>query len=553
MRLLKSFATCLLGAASWKTLWFEQQIDHSSDIGTFSQRYLLDDDQARADGPVLFFCGNEGDIEVFANFSGFLREAATALGAQLVFAEHRFYGQSLPFGPEDFGRLQVQYLNVEQALEDYAQLIRFLVPESLRAQRPVVAFGGSYGGMLSSWMRAKYPELIFAAVASSAPVHFDRVGGSFFRMVTDAAEAVSPGCAQRVRPVGSYYNATGGVICHNITEEYRDCADQTGCGNLHSAWGRSWDVEACRQIVYYTSTNNVTDMFPAKEWGPRQLSQYCKQTWNITPETFWFGPWLSKIQQSSHIIFTYGLSDPWRGGGVLNSSRRSDLVSLKIREAGHIYDLAASHPDDLPDVRKVRQRIIALLREWLASEFDVIAVEAVCRFLAEQLLAASRQLSLRPQLEMEAEAATLSRQSLLNATQQRAMEHAQAFKEASDAQDQLFQEPQFGEEQCSTIAANAAAALPDSQARADEQRQQQADFKSRLQLLGEAIHQVSSWISGSSIPPVGAGAQAEDGKFQPALEANKVKIAGCQKDEAKFLDVNSPLRVPTPMKGRLST
>lgn len=38
----------------------------------------------------------------------------------------------------------------------------------------------------------------------------------------------------------------------------------------------------------------------------------------------------------------------------LNSSRRSDLVSLKIREAGHIYDLAASHPDDLPDVRKVR-------------------------------------------------------------------------------------------------------------------------------------------------------------------------------------------------------
>ncbi|CAK9109075.1 unnamed protein product [Durusdinium trenchii] len=372
--------------------------------------------KARADGPVLFFCGNEGDIEVFANFSGFLREAATALGAQLVFAEHRFYGQSLPFGP-DFGRLQVQYLNVEQALEDYAQLIRCL---------------GLWDG-----------------VASSAPVHFDRVGGSFFRMVTDAAEAVSPGCAQRVRrgfaaatsqtpggrrdaastvqrtesrqhlraafslcnddvrldelilwarnafvtvamgnypyatnlfgqglkawplksaceqkglnaleflakAVGSYYNATGGVICHNITEEYRDCADQTGCGNLHSAWGRSWDVEACRQIVYYTSTNNVTDMFPAKEWGPRQLSQYCKQTWNITPETFWFGPWLSKIQQSSHIIFTYGLSDPWRGGGVLNSSRRSDLVSLKIREAGHIYDLAASHPDDLPDVRKVR-------------------------------------------------------------------------------------------------------------------------------------------------------------------------------------------------------
>eukprot|EP00435_Cladocopium_sp_Y103_P042084 s3567_g11.t1 len=147
------FATCLLRVASWQTRWFQQPIDHSGNVGTFRQRYLVQDDfgEARRDGPLLFFCGNEGDVAAFANFSGFLREAAVALDGQVVFAEHRFYGQSLPFGP-DFSKKQAQYLTVEQALEDYAQLIRSLVAD---AQRSVVVFGGSYGGMLSSWMRAR--------------------------------------------------------------------------------------------------------------------------------------------------------------------------------------------------------------------------------------------------------------------------------------------------------------------------------------------------------------------------------------------------------------
>lgn len=95
-------------------------------------------------------------------------EIADEFNATLVFAEHRYYGESLPFGNKSMQSPEYSgYLTSEQTLADFAKL---LVDHINPKNRPVVAFGGSYGGMLAAWFRLKYPHLIKGAIASSAPV-----------------------------------------------------------------------------------------------------------------------------------------------------------------------------------------------------------------------------------------------------------------------------------------------------------------------------------------------------------------------------------------------
>ena len=53
---------------------FDGDLRIHHDFGNFHQPQAQR--ERERDGPLLFFCGNEGDVEAFANFSGFLREAA---------------------------------------------------------------------------------------------------------------------------------------------------------------------------------------------------------------------------------------------------------------------------------------------------------------------------------------------------------------------------------------------------------------------------------------------------------------------------------------------
>ena len=99
-------------------------------------------------------------------------------GAMLVFPEERYYGTSLPFGDASFQSHNLKYLTTEQILEDYVELIGHLKTTIPGASNcPVVAFGGSYGGTLTTFLRAKYPATVIGGLASSAPIgYYDKEG-----------------------------------------------------------------------------------------------------------------------------------------------------------------------------------------------------------------------------------------------------------------------------------------------------------------------------------------------------------------------------------------
>ena len=152
----------------------KMKIDHFNANGEseeYDMRYLVNNKHLKKNGPIFFYAGNEGDIYTFYNNTGFMvNTLAKEFGASVVFAEHRYFGESMPFGKDSFKTANLKYLNVEQVMSDYVEFIKQYRDEHATETTPVIVFGGSYGGMLASWLRMKFPETFQGAIAASAPI-----------------------------------------------------------------------------------------------------------------------------------------------------------------------------------------------------------------------------------------------------------------------------------------------------------------------------------------------------------------------------------------------
>ena len=142
----------------------EQFTGNKTDM-TFKLNYIIDDQYYRANQsnppPILFYCGNEALVKHWHRTTGYQGYTlAQKYGAVSVYGEHRFFGNSKPFGDKSMNPENTQFLNVKNTLMDYANLIQHVRKMYGLQKSTTIVFGGSYGGMLATWMRMKFPSVV---------------------------------------------------------------------------------------------------------------------------------------------------------------------------------------------------------------------------------------------------------------------------------------------------------------------------------------------------------------------------------------------------------
>uniref|UniRef100_A0A8B9R1L7 Prolylcarboxypeptidase n=1 Tax=Anas platyrhynchos TaxID=8839 RepID=A0A8B9R1L7_ANAPL len=395
---------------------------------TFQQRYLIADQHWKKDnGPILFYTGNEGDITWFCNNTGFMWDVAEELNAMLVFAEHRYYGESLPFGNESFSDSKhLNYLTSEQALADFAVLIEYL-KETIAGARysPVIAIGGSYGGMLAAWFRMKYPHVVvglcpnlavcgtgcsesirnsWSAInhLSSTDSGLQWLSNTFhlcspLKNLQDASMLKSwlsetwvdlamvdyPYKADFLQPLPAWPEVckflkdpslSDKLLLQNVYQAvnvYYNYSGEASCFDMSETATKNlgqlgWYYQVCTEMVMPMCTDGVNDMFEPQKWDFDALSEECFRLWGVRPRPSWvlsmYGG--KNISSHSNIIFSNGGLDPWSAGGVTQNISDS-LVAIMIPDGAHHLDLRSRNPCDPKSVKQARVLEVHYLKQWI--------------------------------------------------------------------------------------------------------------------------------------------------------------------------------------------
>ncbi|CAG9796378.1 unnamed protein product [Diatraea saccharalis] len=249
-------------SAEIKASWLEQPLNHfdTQDNRTWMMRYFERHDLWKPDKPVYLFLGGEGPASPVFLKTGIMYDLAQETSGALFIAEHRYYGKSKPF--EDLTADNLKFLSSRQALADFARLLTTI--KSKFANSKIVVVGGSYSGNLAAWMELIYPNLVDAAIASSAPVLAKLDFYEYLETVSENFELHGPvGCWDMIATTFTNYEkafeSNESIIALKKQENICDSCDMTKPQN--------------KQLFFLEKASAF--MYRSQYGNPRNIKEFC--------------------------------------------------------------------------------------------------------------------------------------------------------------------------------------------------------------------------------------------------------------------------------------
>ena len=303
-----------------------QDVDHFGTAGgqKFNQRYWVDSSYASsASAPVILHICGEGNAEEGYFLNDNAIQWAKSLGARIVYLEHRYYGDSLPFS--DLSSAHMKYLTLDNVMEDLATFQKWISSANGWTGK-WLSVGGSYSGTLSALYRQRHPELVVGALASSAPM---------------------------VSGIGSTVNSGSSDLSSTTPND-----------------DRPWAYQACTTFGFWEadgSSANSHVLSPSASLCHNLFGSSVPLVDSAAYNRAYDQPFLSSASGSpSNILFTYGSADVWTQLGLIKqTNQNTGIVISMIQGAGHHFDLNAPTSSDSSAVLAARAQFLTLAKQWL--------------------------------------------------------------------------------------------------------------------------------------------------------------------------------------------
>lgn len=376
-------------------VFIEQPLDHRHpEKGKFMQRLILR--HRGFDRPTVLV--TEGYAADYALWADYEDEIATMLDANLLVAEHRFFGESVPATPD---WKQLNLYNATHDLHRVNSCFRQLYPAAW------VSTGISKGGQTTLYYRYFFPDDVAASVPVVAPLNFsvadkrvyhfkDTVATSACRAqllalqrdLLDRRDIFQPMFADSAAKRGLTFNMVGGIekaFEYNVLElgfAYWQW-HPVGCEQLPAAGddpnlvfslfaeAAGYDFFADQSIQYFQPFfyQALTEMgfysYETKPFGNRLKYVHHPSFRHTLPEGVkaCYSPRLSRKlnrflrREGNNILYIYGGYDAWSSTAV-QPGHKTNALKLVLPGGSHLTRLA--NFDD-----ETRNKAETLLKSWV--------------------------------------------------------------------------------------------------------------------------------------------------------------------------------------------